>query len=396
MKSFFIALISLLPLATALPLISSESPNAQPKSLYPFSSSGSNAQVAGRLFNIDGKVQYFAGTNAWWLAHLSSNSDVDLSFSQMAATGYKIVRVWGFGDANTPPPSTNTDPNLVYFQILNSTGAYINYGADGLQRLDYVVHAASKYGLKLVLNFVNNWGDYGGIAAYTNAFNCSSTSFYTDATCQKVYKNYVKTIVTRYRSSTAIFAWELGNEPRCNGCETSVLTKWATDISSYIKSLDSNHMVTLGDEGWFAPADGIGDGSYAYGGGEGIDWVANLKIKTLDYGVFHLYPNSWGYNYTWGNEWIEQHDKAGKAVGKPVILEEYGTPFPYNHTETEGPWQATVLKSGIAADQIWQFGPNGTSVPAEGFGDVNTIYYKTPEYATLGKGHAKAMLKKKV
>jgi len=23
-------------------------------------------------------------------------------------------------------------------------------------------------------------------------------------------------------------------------------------------------MVTLGDEGWFAPADGIGDGSYAY------------------------------------------------------------------------------------------------------------------------------------
>lgn len=224
MKSLFTALVSLLPLATALPLVSSESPNAQPKSLYPFSSSGSNAKVAGRLFNIDGKVEYFAGTNAWWLAHLSSNSDVDLSFSQMAATGYKIVRVWGFGDANTPPPSTNTDPNLVYFQILNSTGSYINYGADGLQRLDYVVHAASKYGLKLVLNFVNNWGDYGGIAAYTNAFNCSSTSFYTDATCQKVYKNYVKTIVTRYRSSTAIFAWELGNEPRCNGCETSVLT----------------------------------------------------------------------------------------------------------------------------------------------------------------------------
>lgn len=56
--------------------------------------------------------------------------------------------------------------------------------------------------------------------------------------------------------------------------------------------------------------------------------------------------------------------------------------------------QATVLKSGIAADQIWQFGPNGTSVQAESFGDVNTIYFKTPEYATLGTGHARAMLKK--
>ena len=37
---------------------------------------------------------------------------------------------------------------------------------------------------------------------------------------------------------------------------------------------------------------------------EGVDFVANLKIPTLDYGVFHLYPNSWGYNYTWGSEWI--------------------------------------------------------------------------------------------
>ena len=48
-------------------------------------------------------------------------------------------------------------------------------------------------------------------------------------------------------------------------------------------------MVTLGDEGWFAPADGIGDGSYAYGGAEGVDFVKNLGIETLDY-VSNLVP----------------------------------------------------------------------------------------------------------
>ena len=42
-------------------------------------------------------------------------------------------------------------------------------------------------------------------------------------------------------------------------------------------------MVTLGDEGWFAPGDGYGDGSYPYGGGEGVDFVKNLAISTLDY-----------------------------------------------------------------------------------------------------------------
>ena len=56
----------------------------------------------GRLFNINGKTQYFAckclvgklrllhvaltfaATNAWWLGHLRENSDVDQALSQMA------------------------------------------------------------------------------------------------------------------------------------------------------------------------------------------------------------------------------------------------------------------------------------------------------------------------
>lgn len=77
-------------------------------------------------------------------------------------------------------------------------------------------------------------------------------------------------------------------------------------------------MVTLGDEGWFAPEDGYTDGdptSTAYlNNYSGVDFVANLKIPTLDYGVVHLYPNLWGYPYEWGNLWIEQHDDAGAKV----------------------------------------------------------------------------------
>jgi mannan endo-1,4-beta-mannosidase len=259
-----------------------------------------------------------------------------------------------------------------------------------------VVSAAEKYGVKLVLPFLNNWGDYGGIAAYGVAFGNNATTFYTNAAAQKAYKAYVKTLVTRYTKSPAIFAWELCNEPRCHGCDSSVITNWATQISQYIKSIDNNHMVTLGDEGWLAPEDGYGDGSYAYSGVEGVDFAANLKIPTLDYGVFHLYPNSWGYNYTWGTTWIQQHDAIGKAAGKPVILEEYGTPFPNNHTGTEAPWQSAVLKSGLAADQIWQFGSNVLSVSSASLADVNTIYYGSAEYEELGKDHAEKMLAKHV
>ncbi|KAF3760942.1 family 5 glycoside hydrolase [Cryphonectria parasitica EP155] len=361
---------------------------------------GPNAKVAGRLFDIDGKIEYFAGSNAWWLAHLSHNSDIDIALSEVAKTQYKILRVWGFGDVNTLPDPTNTDPNKVYFQVLNSTGSYINYGPDGLQRLDYAVHAAEQHGVKLVLNFVNNWSDYGGIAAYTAAFGANATEWFTDPTSQAVYRNYIDVVVSRYRASPAVFAWELANEPRCSGCDTSVLTGWAEATAGYIKGLDAAHLVTLGDEGWFAPADvpyvSGDDGTSAYDGSSGVDWVANLRISSLDYGTFHLYPDSWGYNYTWGNEWILQHDQVGREIGKPVILEEYGAPFPGNHTPYYKPWQDTVLKSGVAADQVWQFGTYDLSVPAANLGDVNSIYYNSSEYKVLGFKHAADMLNKKV
>ena len=55
-----------------------------------------------------------------------------------------------------------------------------------------------------------------------------------------------------------------------------------------------------------------------------------------------------------------------------------------------------MVESGIAADQIWQFGPAGTSVDPLGFGDENSIYYDEEEFEVLGKGHVRAMLAKKV
>lgn len=90
------------------------------------------------------------------------------------------------------------------------------------------------------------------------------------------------------------------NEPRChlangNGCDTKIVTNWASQFSAWVKSLDPNHMVTLGEEGWFTPKDGYGDGTYAYQGTEGMDFVDNLAISTLDYATFHCYPISCQY-----------------------------------------------------------------------------------------------------
>lgn len=215
----------------------------------------------GLNFTIDGETSYFAGTNSYWIGFLTNNADVDLVMQHLYSSGLRILRVWGFNDVNTIPSA-----GTVYFQYLSAGTATINTGADGLQRLDYVVSSAEKHGIKLIINFVNNWSDYGGIAAYVSAFGGSATTWYTNTAAQTAYQNYIKAVVSRYTSSSAIFAWELANEPRCNGCDPSVIYNWVKTTSAYIKSLDSKHMVCIGDGELPRPLAGL------------IAWKETLRI----------------------------------------------------------------------------------------------------------------------
>jgi mannan endo-1,4-beta-mannosidase len=123
---------------------------------------------------------------------------------------------------------------------------------------------------------------YGGL---------TNKDWYESKPAQEQYQKYINTVIGRYLNSTAIFAWELANEPRCQGCDPSVVTNWAAKTAKYIKSLDSNHLVAMGDEGHGLP----GDTTYPYGKSEGVDFVANLGIPDIDYGTFHFYPDSCKY-----------------------------------------------------------------------------------------------------
>ena len=268
LSSKTVALLSLVGAVGSLPTVSQATP-------FP--------STNGTKFTIDGKTGYFAGSNSYWIGFLTNNADVDGVLDRFAQSGLKILRVWGFNDVTRKPGA-----GTVYYQYLASSGSQINTGADGLQRLDYVVSASEKRGVKLIINFVNNWSDYGGMPAYVTAFGGTKEGFYTNSKAQAQYRSYVSAVVSRYKNSSAIFAWELANEPRCKGCSTDVIYNWATDISKYIKSLDPNHMVTLGDEGFGVP----GATSYPYGTSEGVDFVKNLNVSTLDFGTYHMYPDS--------------------------------------------------------------------------------------------------------
>ena len=345
---------------------------------------GGFPKASGTQFTIDGTTGYFAGGNAYWLGFQSA-ADAEAVMAHVAGAGLKVLRVWGFNDVNATP-----SPGTVWYQsLVPGQAPVVNTGADGLQRLDAVVAAAEKHDVKLIIPFVNSWDDYGGIKAYTTAFGGDHVGWFTNAEAQAAYTAYAKAVVSRYPDSAAIFAWELANEIRCNGCNPGVVHDWAANVSSRIKGWDANRMVTLGDEG-FNP--GAGDGSYPYGTSEGVAFARNLDIPDLDFGTFHMYPSAWGADNTdFPPAWIAAHAAACKAASKPCLFEEYGV-MEGDKVAIAGPWQQKSLSlkaDGMGGDLLWQVGDQISTgkTPDDGY----TVYYGTPQWTSLVDDHVAAV-----
>lgn len=126
-------------------------------------------------------------------------------------------------------------------------------------------------------------------------------------------------------------AWELSNEPRCDAdgvrnlpqssdCTATIMSAWIAEMSSYIKSLDPNHLITWGGEG---ELNGQSD-DWAYSGADGGDFEHELSLTNIHFGVFHSYPDRWSKTVEWTKQWIRDHAAAGRRGGKPVVHEEYG------------------------------------------------------------------------
>jgi len=322
------------------------------------------------------------------MAQISTTSDIQKAFSDIQAAGYTTLRTWGFNDV--------TSPSGTYYQLWSGGVGTLNTGATGLGKFDTVVATAKTYGIRLVVSLTNNWSDYGGMDVYVSQIASGGTHdvFYTNANIITAFKKYISGFVGHYVNEQGILAWELANEPRCGGssgspsssCTVKTITTWATTISAYIKSIDSNHLVGLGDEGWFNDP---GNALYPYQGAEGIDFVANLAISSLDFGTFHLYPESWGQSANstgFGTQWINDHATAQKNAGKPVVLEEYGVTT--NQPTVYATWGSNIVSSGLTGDLFWQAGSH--LAQGDTANDGYAIYPDSAAYPTL-VANAKAL-----
>jgi uncharacterized protein (TIGR03437 family) len=126
-----------------------------------------------------------------------------------------------------------------------------------------------------------------------------------------------------------IMAWELANEPECGGsgppngyatsgnCNTQTIVTWISTAAAYIKSIDSNHLVAVGDEGFICDP-------LSCSNANGVDSKSFSSVQPIDFVGFHLYPDTWGESIAWSEDFINQHLQIAQELGKPLYMGEFG------------------------------------------------------------------------
>jgi len=283
----------------------------------------------GNRFVLNGQPYYYAGSNNYYQMVFAADPGlryaIDEVQEEMVAMGMTVLRTWAFNDGEDQWNALQIRPRV-----------YQEYVFQGL---DYVLDKANQVGLRVILPFVNNWDDYGGMNQYV-AWSPTANShddFYTDDSCRAWYRNHIATVLNRvntfngrlYKEDATVFAWELANEPRCSSDPSgNTLQVWTEEMSAYIKSLDSLHMVTTGSEGFYGPT-GPPHNPVGWFGTQGVDFIRNHQVATIDFAVFHAWPDWWGIGYNTAIAWVVDHiDDADTILQKPVVLEEYGKQRP--------------------------------------------------------------------
>lgn len=344
----------------------------------------------------------FVGANVYYLQQLAAKgrtAEVQEILSTAKANGLRCLRTWGFYDS---PDSLN--PAVIQFK----PGRFNEHA---LRALDYVLHQADLFGIKLIIPFVNNWEDFGGMNQYVRWYAESGAKkallstvsvqlqqgehknariegpegrfyhvhvadgfthddFYRVEQIKRWYKGYVSMILNRvntfngrrYADDPTILAWELANEPRSSDRTGEIVRAWVSEMASFVKSIDRNHLLATGEEGFDVSRTALRLSSeysnqvWLFDGTTGVSFTKNLQIPGIDLASIHLYTEAWKLSATDGTHWIRDHAEVSRRLGKPLILGEFGA-LKNRRLVYEG-WLNALLQSRSAGGLVWQVVPN--------------------------------------
>ncbi|XP_019071661.1 mannan endo-1,4-beta-mannosidase 4 isoform X1 [Solanum lycopersicum] len=243
----------------------------------------------GTHFALNGKSLYINGFNAYWLMYIaydpSTRIKVTNTFQQASKYKMNVARTWAFSHGGSRP-------------LQSAPGVY---NEQMFQGLDFVISEAKKYGIHLIMSLVNNWDAFGGKKQYVEwavqrgQKLTSDDDFFTNPMVKGFYKNNVK--------------------------------NWVLEMAGYLKSIDSNHLLEIGLEGFYGnDMRQYNPNSYIFG----TNFISNNQVQGIDFTTIHMYPNQWLPGLTqeaqdkWASQWIQVHIDDSKMLKKPLLIAEFG------------------------------------------------------------------------
>lgn len=348
----------------------------------------------GTQLMLHGEPFRYAGANAYTLM-FEAESGVNMYMKQAVESEMTVLRAWAFYDYGTPDGKLTVEGNQrgIWFQHFDEElgRPVINEGPNGIERLDYMIYAAGEHGLRLVLPFVNNWTAFGGVDQYVRwAGGQYHDDFLRDETIKGWYKDWVEYLLNRvnpltgiaYKDDPTILAWELGNELRCSesgpypssdDCSSDIFVEWAAEMSDFVRSIDGNHLIGFGGEGFLCSDPS--SGSTLVNCMESGDPVEILKLPNIDLHGIHVYPNHWEPTPTpagwqeWAEWWIAEHGRIADEAGKPYYIGEYGWVNQSERMLVYDAWLRTFYEAGGDGSHFWVMQPAASITgPTDGVG----------------------------
>lgn len=398
-------------------------------------------QVKDGHFVRHGQPYYYVGTNFWYGAILGSEGQggdrkrLCRELDKMKSLGIDNLRIL-VGSDGKRGVKTKVEPTLQ-----EAPGVYNDTILAGL---DYLLMQMEKRNMVAVLYLNNSWEWSGGYGYYLEQAGMGKAprpnedgypafmQFVSQyASCDKAHQlfyDYVRFILgrtnrythRRYVDDPAIMSWQIGNEPRAFSKEAlPAFERWLAEASSLIRSLDSNHLISIGSEGSWGCENDI------------ACYERICADKNVDYCNIHLWP----YNWSWARqdylvedlgvsckntkEYIDQHLDVCARIKKPLVMEEFGYPRDgFSFT----PGSSTIGRDGyyqyvfgLVADNAekggnfagcnfwgwggyaqpkheqWQVGDDYTGDPAQEAQGLNSVFVKDASTLKVIRSQVKRM-----
>jgi mannan endo-1,4-beta-mannosidase len=349
-------------------------------------------QADGPRLVVDGKPFRFVGANVAVMYRDDDRARMPETLKQAARIGIKVVRVWASGEGG--PNDVKPIADLKDWPRTHSFRTSPDkWNEEEFVFLDQILAEAANNGLRVQLCLANWWRDTGGVTQYlrwagvTGADddkfpfginNEKAMQFYSNEITRRLYRQHLEKIATRrntitgvlYRDDPAIFGYELMNEAQCLTGRWDERRAWMAEMSSYLKTLDPDHLIAPGEWGYRSAA-------------ERREWLIDHALPGIDICDVHNYPRDDTDSFVDSpkalGEFIDNRVAAAFSIKKPLVLGEFGMSADGYKGFTQVDWFRAyfenAVRAGASGAMFWILTPD----PQRGYG----VTYSAPRDAAV-------------